>query len=76
MKSFVVEDERDLCVDLVVWAHCDLSDPADERGVQRLPVPLDAQTKFSESAVLKLQLCTPAHSDITAYIPTDLKKKK
>lgn len=68
MKSCAVEDEGDLCDELVAWAHCDLSDPAGETGVQRLPVPLDAQTKFSKSAVLKLQLCTPAHSDITLFL--------
>ena len=68
MEYFVVKDEQDLCDDLVVWAHRDFSDPADKRGVQRLSVPLDAQTEFSKSTVLKLQLRIPAHSNITGFL--------
>lgn len=63
--------EQNLCdnVDeIVVKSHHDLSDLADERGVQSLPVPLYVDTKFTKSIVLKLQLCTPAHSDIKTFL--------
>lgn len=63
--------EQNLCdnVDkIVVKSHHDLSDLTDEWGVQSLPVPLYVDTKFSKSIVLKLQLCTPAHSDNKTFL--------
>lgn len=86
MKNMCFESAEVEALTVAVWTqhvvgvkgkddfpHRDLSHPAAERGVLRLPVSLDAQTNFSKSAALELQQRTPGrwregHTEISTIL--------